>query len=169
MRWPWGLSDAEVLDLTLAVALFSALAIVEPLIMAAGPTVSACGSSPRPYFRRPASVSHLSDFLAAPRCPRTTGPVLPPISTPQGRSQAQALLLPVPRLATVLTVSHQLRERASHLSNQTHLGSRLGLGLRGVDPGFVGHTAGNLRRDLGRLCAGVSEGICAPLQEGVGM
>jgi hypothetical protein len=33
-----GLSDAEVLDLTLAVALFSALAIVEPLILAAVPT-----------------------------------------------------------------------------------------------------------------------------------
>jgi hypothetical protein len=33
-----GLSDAEVLDITLAVALFSALAIVEPLIMATAPT-----------------------------------------------------------------------------------------------------------------------------------
>jgi hypothetical protein len=32
-----GLSDAEVLDLTLAVALFAGLAIVEPLIRAASP------------------------------------------------------------------------------------------------------------------------------------
>jgi hypothetical protein len=33
-----GLSDAEVLDLTLAVALFSAMVIVEPMILAKGPT-----------------------------------------------------------------------------------------------------------------------------------